>query len=270
MKTIGILISVLLVNTTVALCQKSLDDAKDNLSKSSSSSPTNRSEYSRGSSSSGSNEGSPFMEAFGELILRGFVLVTYGTLIGEVEPRSFNDQPYEEHTMGEYRKNLGQANGKQRLATISNTVILNSYIIGNDLKLNYRFLPFLGAEVNHLHFFDGGEEENNLGITSLILNFYRIRENRVSGYWGMGATYVGSGINTTGFTYNLGMDIYVGKPVSLGLSWKQAFINESSINEFRALGRYHKNKMAFHTGFVHYQLGGINYPSGVVGVEIRL
>lgn len=271
MKTIGILIIAFLVNATIAMSQKSLSSAKSNLSGSSSSSRSSRTSSSSSDADySNSDSEGALSQVIGEAILHGMAFITYGTLIGDVEPRSFNAYPYTDGDEGEYRKNFDQPKGKQSLVRLSNTVILNSYLVGNDVKLNYRFVPFLGAEVNHLHFFERSSEKTDLGITSLMLNYYRIRENRVSGYWGLGATFVGSGVNTVGFTYDLGLDVYVANPVSLGFSWKQAFINSSPVNEFCALARYHLNKIAFQGGFVHYKIGSVNYPSGVLGVEIRL
>lgn len=194
---------------------------------------------------------------------------TYGVLVGDLQPRSFMAYPYFDDENGEYNYQEAVQRIKKSSLIISNTLTVQSGTFGNDLRMNYRFLPIMGLEANHLHLFDRLDEGSDLGISSIMLNFYRIRERRVTGFWGLGATYVGSEVNTTGFSYNLGLDIYVANPVSLGFFWKQSFINETSINEFRALARYHINKLAIHGGFINYQIGDEGFPSAAVGIEYR-
>jgi len=261
MKTMTILI-LLISAINVSMAQNKLGKAKENLSE------TSPQEFSHdGDQPSSSSDGeSKFLE---NLVFEALYFVSYGTLIGQLEPRSFYAYPYADGQHGEYMQIEKGAPGKRSEFMISNTMIFHSEVYGNDLKLNYRFLPFLGVEANHLHFFDHQGENTDLGISSMMLNYYRIRENSVSGYWGLGATYVGSGVNTAGFAYNLGMDIYVGKPVSFGLAWKQSFINEETINEFKILARYHLKRIVIHGGFSYYKIGSENFPSTAIGIEYR-
>lgn len=249
---------------TITFAQESLNKAKENLS------GTSSSESSSSSSSDNNqalNDGTGFFEG---IIIEIFIQATYGVLIGGLQPRSFYRYPYAEGEHGEYKLIENEAKGNQSKFMISNTVVVQSDLYGNDLKFNYRFLPIIGVEVNHLHFFENDDENTQLGVSSLMLNYYRIRENNVSGYWGIGATYAGSGVNTSGFSYNLGMDIYVANPISVGLFWKQTFMNNSSMNEFRALARYHIKRTSIQGGFIHYKLGGVNFPSAAIGIEFRL
>lgn len=262
MKTITIII-LLMSTMTVTFAQGKLDKAKEGLSKSSSQESFSNSDDGNSNTHSGGNG---ILEG---LVIEALYFVTYNTFIGEIQPRAFYPHPYAYGQHGEYHNLEMESYGKKSKLMISNTVAVRSDMYGNDLKLNYRFIPVLGLEANHLHFFDNTVENIELGISSIMLNYYRIRENRVTGFWGLGATYVGSDVNTTGFSYNLGLDIYVSNPVSLGLFWKKSFINESSINEFRALGRYHINRFAIHGGFIHYNLGGEQFPSAALGIEFR-
>jgi hypothetical protein len=108
--------------------------------------------------------------------------------------------PYFDGENGEYNyPEVSVPRIKKSSLIISNTLTVQSGTFGNDLRMNYRFLPILGLEANHLHLFDRLDENSNLGISSFMLNFYRIRERRVTGYWGLGATYAGSDVNIMGF-----------------------------------------------------------------------
>ena len=260
MKTIAIAMLALLLTSTI-FAQSKLEKAKSDL---------------QGSSSDGSSYSSDFSSSGdgGESFVGGFfidilALFTIDALIGEMQPRNFHSYPFADGSIGEYDYIENIPDGKRSKLILSNTVAFQAGTYSNDFRLNYRFIPILGIEASHLHFFDRLDEGSNLGISSAMLNYYRIRERNVTGFWGVGVTYVGSDVNTSGFAYNLGLDIYIANPVSLGFFWKQSFINDSSINEFRALARYHIQKIAIHGGFIQYKIGDEQFPSAAIGLEYR-
>lgn len=263
MKKIAFIIILVLTNTTMTFAQDKLGKAKSDLSNTSESSNT-QSTSSEGSISDGGNS---FVGGF---VIEILYFATYGLLIGVTEPRTFTGYPYEFDVNGEYDYVHETIRPKKSKFIVSNMIVSQNDIFGNDLRVNYRFLPILGLEANHLHLFDNTGESTDLGISSIMLNYYRIRERSVTGYWGMGVTYVGSDVNNSGFAYNLGLDIYMAKPVSLEIFWKQSFINESSINEFRSVLRYHLKRFAIKGGFVNYKIGNENFPTGTFGLEFRL
>jgi hypothetical protein len=260
MKTI--LLSILLLSIGYhSLAQGKIERAKADLNSSSQS--LNRTGSGDGDGSEGASN---FVGAIG---LDMLFLATYGTLVGNLQPRYFLEYPYADGESGEYEHPEFVSVLKKSTLIISNTLTVQSGTFGNDLRLNYRFLPALGLQANHLHLFDRLDENSNLGISSLMLNFYRIRERRVTGYWGLGAAYVGSEVNTSGFSYNFGLDIFMANPVSLEIFWKQSFINESSVNEFRTMLRYHIGKLAIHGGFINYAIGNEGFPSAAIGASYR-
>lgn len=72
-----------------------------------------------------------------------------------------------------------------------------------------------------------------------MANYHRFREKDFTFWWRIGATYVGNGVDTLGFAYNLGAEIYPVKPISLHISWKQSFINQNEMDFFKAQLKYH-------------------------------
>lgn len=253
---------LLLLTINTVLAQGKLEKAKSDLK----GSPSNGTTYSSELGASEDNRGESF---FGGLFIDILTFATYGALLGNMQPRNFYPYPFTDDNIGEYDRIENNPSGNRSKFMLSNTMAFQSGTFSNDLRANYRFIPILGVEANHLHFFDRLDEGSNLGMSSVMLNYYRIRERSVTGYWGVGATYVWSDIKTTGFAYNLGLDIYIAKPVSLGILWKQSFINESSINEFRAAGRYHIRNIAISGGFTQYKLGDEKFPSAAIGLEYR-
>ena len=70
-----------------------------------------------------------------------------------------------------------------------------------------------------------------------------------------------------GFAYNIGTEIYPFKPISLYASWKQSFINSTSIDVFKAQVKYHIKEAALFTGYHEFQLGGVKSSGFVLGME---
>lgn len=195
---------------------------------------------------------------------------TIGILLGEMESRYFYEYPYSDGSHGEYSLFTQDVPLKRSQFIISNTFFASGKeFYGNDLKLNFRFAPLVGIEVSHLYFFEQNPKVE-LGVSSFMINYYRVREKNVTAYWGIGATYVGNGVDETGLAYQVGIDVYLNKPFSLGASWKQSLINDSSVDEFKLLVRHHRKRFSFHGGFHHYKLGSVSINAMGVGLDYRL
>ena len=100
-----------------------------------------------------------------------------------------------------------------------------------------------------------------------MANYYRFREKYFTGWWGLGVSYVGNEVNSYGFTYALGIEVYPLKPVSFHLSWKESFINENSIGEFKSQVKYHFKKLALYSVFHHNNVAGEIIKAPVIGLE---
>jgi hypothetical protein len=251
----------------ISFSQTKLSTAKQKLSSNSSSSSTSSSS---GSSSSSSSSDRTFGNLFADIFVEVFLIAGYEGLFGHLEYRHFAPYPYYyDNVNGEY--DFGAVDGDKRslLKARVNYFSANS-IQGVQANVTYRFLPVLGLELSHNNFFENNLVGNsdNLNTTSFLLNYYRIRERSVTGWWGIGATYVGNEVNTAGFVYAIGLEVYPCKPISLQASFQQSFINESNINELRFQLKYHRKKVAYYTGYHDYSIAGIGISGFVLGVEV--
>lgn len=189
----------------------------------------------------------------------------YGALIGNSEYRQLTPYPYYNNSKGEYL--LANNNpSKNSNFKIGVNQLFNSDINALELNANYRFIPILGIEVSHLNFSERSiQGKAYLDVTSFMLNYYRIREQSISLWWGMGASYVGNKIDTWGFTYNIGTEIFPFKPVSLYTNYKQSFINANNINQFKFQVKYHIKNVALYTGYHTNELGSENVSGLILG-----
>jgi len=191
----------------------------------------------------------------------------YGAIIGNSEFRTLTPYPYYKNSKGEYLK-LNENKTKNSLFKIGVNQLFNSNINALELSANYRVLPILGIEATHLNFSESSiQGKEYLDISSMMVNYYRIREQGVSLWWGVGASYVGNGVDTWGFSYNIGAEFFPFKPISLQTKYKQSFINYSEVNEFKLHLKYHIKNVGLFAGYHANSLGGENVNGPIFGAE---
>ena len=262
-------ILLLLLSVVTANSQGKLEKAKENLS-SKNNSNTNKNETTeiRVSHSTPSNsiidfENTSLIEAFGGLIFWS----TIGTTFGRAEERNLTPYPYFDNTSGEYSKNNFNTNRKTGFKLGFN-YFLNT-VKGLEISGTYKIKPILGIEASHIHFYENRLQKPTdfFDITSVMANYYRVREKHITLWWGLGASYVSNEVKTLGFAYNLGTEIYPVKPISLHISWKQSLINNSSVDAFKSHIKYHYKKAALVFGYNNFNLGGEKNTGVTLGLE---
>lgn len=261
------LIFLCLILPHLGVSQGKLDRAKKELSGRTNPDSTTRNYNSNdNTSSSSSSSDNVVSQAAVEL----FLLISYKIAFGNLEDRYFAPYPYYyDNVNGEY--DFGYEKGDK--SSVMGLEV--NYLLGNaanavEADLNYRFVPFLGLELNHQSFFEQGLSAGDyLDVTSLMVNYYRIRERWFTGWFGVGVTYVGNGVETFGAAYNLGLNIYPIKPISMAVAYKQSFINSSQINTVKYQLKYHLKQLAFYLGYHHTSLGGVTVSGAVTGFQTR-
>lgn len=247
----------------ISFSQGKLSTAKNNLSSRSNTSSSSSSSSNRGSSIGGSNVG-----FFGEVFIELFAFIGYKAMFGEWEYRHFTPYPYYySNVNGEYDFGLQNDDKTSQLRLGTN------YLVGNvvnsfELNARYRFDPLWGVELHHQSFFEDTRNGTDyLDVTSIGVNYYRIRERGITAWWGAGISYVGSDVGSIGVMYNVGTEIYPFRPVSLHVSFQQALINNSNVGTLRSQLKFHRKKTAYYLGYHDISLGGVKASGAVLGVE---
>lgn len=253
----------------IAFSQNKLDKAKKKMKQKSSTTVSSSSSSSSTSSTRtrrSRRNSSDFETDFENILIEIGFKATVGIAIGQVQERDLNPYPYFYDNEGEYAGILSNTGRKQSLRLGVNYVF--NRVDGLEFNATYKPLPILGIEASHIHFSEKKRTNTDaLDITSLLFNYHRIREKNISIWWGIGATYVGNGVNTLGFSYGLGTEIYPVKPLSLHISWKESFINNSEIGVFKSQLKYHMKEKAFFLGYHHFQIAGEDISGPTVGFE---
>lgn len=262
------IIYLLLLCSSVVFSQQKLKNAKENLTKNNtkmySASSVNKNEDPEESSKSTESFSKELSNSFLGILGDVILFASAGVVFGDAEKREITPYPYFDG--GEFTASFDE-NTKRNNFRIGANYLFNSV---KALEINGLFKPnpIVGIEVSHLHF----SEKNRLAtdyldISSLMLNYNRFRERYFSLWWGLGATYIGNAVNRVGFTYGVGTEIYPWNPVSIHFSWKESFLNDSEIGILKTQLKIHLKKIALFSGYHHYEVGGVLFEGGIIGVE---
>jgi len=243
--------------------QSRLKNAKENLSQN----DLNTISYNNSSVESKHKKNTFLTFLFVELIAEPLLWGGKTLLIGKKEVRVFNPIPYENNHYGEYLKfDKNDYGYRVNLLQASINYSSGKYRInGLHVDLESRFSDLIGITARHSHF----DETENLDLSGLTFNYYRIREEYISAWWSLGVCYLANKVNSVGFRYGVGTRIFVKKPISVLLSWQQNFINSETINESKINVDYHLKKLNVFVGYNHYNLAAIETSSITIGLRYK-
>lgn len=263
---------LVLLITSAVMGQGKLNKAKDNINKSKSSASA-RSSKDKDNDDGGDGVSEDDVETFLHTLSYSYV-----GLFGYGEFTDLNIYPYyenaregeylsesvKEDTTGAYifkdakevdfRLDASYFGGGAVNGVLTKVTLKPVYLVGVDVSYNYLYEDVI-------------DETVKFEIFSAMANYYRVRTGKVTGYWGLGYTYVGRGVKAGGFAYQLGVGYFVKRPFSLSAIWKQSFLHNATINEFSTLGKYHYKRAAFYVGWKHHGLAGIPVNGAVAGIQ---
>ncbi|MEM9679869.1 MAG: hypothetical protein AAF901_06060 [Bacteroidota bacterium] len=260
----------IICSCTLVFSQSSkLDRAKESLTDSSTPTSISNSESNNRNDSSGSGS------LLGSLILDIFAYTAYGVLVEspwemdtDMHFANFTNYPYQNRGIGNFTySNLGEDIKLSRL-DIRNTFLLGSRnLFGSHFGAEFRFFQRMNLEVEHLQLFEfiNGDTET-FSLTSILLNYHRIRTQNVDLYFGIGVMHVGSGVNETGLSYNIGAEWFIRKPLSLLVSHKGTSINSQPVRKTKAVVKYHFKNYHASVGQEYFTLGDIQINPFSIGI----
>lgn len=271
-----ILFVVLFTFSLNSYSQTRLNSAKSDLKNSSSSSSSE--------SSSSNDDDNDFLElllieAIAEPLLTVGGLITYGILIEtEWEKNSnmhyarFTPYPYAYGAYGDYMyEPVGSIDSltPARVDLNNSLVRSDSRLFGNHLNAKVRFEKRFSIDGGYLQLFENGPLGNeSFSFFNTSINYYRIRTNRFSLWYGPGVGYIGNEVKRFGFTLNTGAEWFVARPVSLFASYKHTFLGSDTVSLFESRLKYHIKNYNLSGGFERYKLGSVNLSNVAVGVGV--
>jgi hypothetical protein len=235
-------------------------------------------EHTSKSSKSGAfvNRDSSFGEQIATFFLKVFLIATYG--VAFETPMEFNSRmhdaeiahyPFEKGHQGNFIYTDSTNYMSIRFDIRNNFVIENNSLYGNNFAANFRFLKRFALDVDHVYLTEKvAEGKDFFSMYSSLLKYYRIRTQRFDAWYGLGAVYVASGVNTFGFGAGFGAEWFVVKPISLDFSHKWGYINENTVNKTKLLLKYHIKNYHISSGYEQFKIGVSKIDAFSIGIGL--
>jgi hypothetical protein len=257
--------------------QKKIEKSKEALTESSG---VRNNSSSSSSSRSSSSSSSSSDNLFAEIIIEGFIYITYGTfkygLIGDYNNEEhlnnkLSPYPFKEGSYGNFNSNDSLYRNRMRL-DLENSFIYNSNnLFGNHLKAKIRPFQYfyLQTDFHQLYEFDKiNDKSYKLSIFQFNFCYDRIRFNRFNLGWSLGATYIGNEVKKAGFAYGLNADYFLSRNISFTGTAKWSSINTHPVNSFELQNKLHKKNYCFSLGFEHLKIAEPTYNFVTLGAGI--
>ncbi|PQJ80178.1 hypothetical protein BTO18_13780 [Polaribacter porphyrae] len=251
-----------------------LNNAKESLK--TTSSTTNSSSSKRSSKSSSNDDDSFFGSLIAELFIKLFSYTAYGVAIespfeydSSMHSAEIANYPYETKDYGNFIYTDSTNYKIIRLDIYNRFLLENKDLFGNNLGLDFRFLKRFSLNADFTSFSENvSGKRDNFTMYSAILKYHRIRTQRFDAWFGLGATHVANSVNETGFTFGVGGEWFIKKPISLLFSHQTTSINAERVNNTKLLLKYHIKHYRISTGYEHYRLGVSKINTFSLGIEV--
>ncbi len=199
----------------------------------------------------------PFQDLFIQIMWN----ITYGIAfetIFEKETKmhraGISKYPYIENKIGNYSY-VDSLSVAYRFSVTDSWLRESTSLSGNIANLQLRFAKRLDINLGYLELIEKNNfTTDNFSLFSAMLNYHRIRTQKIDLWYGLGVIHVANNINKTGFAYGIGAEWFVVKPISLFASTKSSIINRETISKNRILLKYYQKKWQFYSGYKNFKL----------------
>lgn len=283
MKRIFVLIMFLFAMNLASYAQTGkLEKGKESLKESSSSSNATSSTTSTtkksGRRTRNYNDNSSFRSFFAGIFIDLFAYTAYGVAIespfelnGRMHDAELANYPYQSSFHGNFIYTDSINYNITRFDITNNFILENSNLYGNNFGVDFRFLKRFGLEFDYLYLTEKtNRNRDQFSLYSALINYHRIRTQKLDAWFGLGVMHVGYNVNKTGFGVGLGTEWFVAKPISLKFSHKWTNINSREVNNTKLLLKYHIKNYHISSGYEHFKIGVSKIDAFSIGVGVSL
>lgn len=183
---------------------------------------------------------------------------------------SITKYPYYNSNKGNYSYEWDESMTNSRITISSRYIYENARIEGTHINMDMSFLKRLALEIDYLQLWENNPNfgDNALALYTILAKYNRVRTEKFDAFWGIGAKYIDGNVNEWGFTYGLGAELFIAKPISIESNFNQTFINNSSINQFNALLNYHVSQYKLSAGYESLKIGSQDFSTISLGLSV--
>ena len=175
-------------------------------------------------------------------------LIFVATPWEEMHPDWIAPPPYRSYSKGDFTRNDSIALGYR--VDFHNTFLTNALQVGNHANLQLHCFRRFSLELDHLILRDySSENKRTWQFTSFLVNYHRIRLEKLNVYGGLGLNYVNNPYDKKALKAGIGMNLFPLKPLSFYLSAHNTFLKEGNLTQWKTGMKYHWHSQAFSIGY---------------------
>ncbi len=173
---------------------------------------------------------------------------------------NYSRYPYEKQDIGLY----DSKSNKKFTAQFTTNYFHSNQLKGLDFNLKLAGTA-VGIRVDLSTLWEKDDDGKNYNITfnNIFLNFYRIRESEVTMWWGLGAKAID--FDHT-FAIDLGLELFLFKPVSFYLDYSVGFYEDFIIQELNTSLNIYSGRYYLKVGYHGHYIEGAFLSGPTIGV----
>jgi hypothetical protein len=257
-------------NTFIFSQNGKLNNGKESLKTTKSTSEGTKTLKTTSSKSATANNSNPFARILWSLAaytVYGVAVESPWEMNGRMHDAEISTYPYKNGNSGNYIYTDSTNYNMTRFDITNSFVIENKNLYGNNFGVNFRFLKRFALDVDYLFLTEKVNENNDsFSLYSALLKYYRVRTQKLDAWFGLGIMHVGSDVNKSGFGIGVGAEWFFVEPISAHFSHKFTSINSESVNKTQILLKYHLKNYHISSGYESFNIGVSKINTFSIGV----
>ncbi|MDT9499883.1 hypothetical protein [Capnocytophaga canimorsus] len=168
---------------------------------------------------------------------------------------SLSPYPFYQNHKGDYQYYTNDL-VRWRLDVANYYLLEKGKLSANFLDLKFRLMRRLSISTSYISFRETLiHQKEKLDLFCTNLDYYRVRTPYFSMYWGLGAGYIGNGLNQLGLSVKTGSEIFI-KPFTIQADFGYIAFKNNDITLFAIGPKYHLNRYHFGLKYQYSNLAG--------------
>jgi hypothetical protein len=260
---------LLLALSQPVFSQGKLDKAKRDIKEGRKTEESSRDYYSTDEESS---------STFGQrLVGQAIYWASYGIFIGSYRLEDhlhyrLSAYPFVGEGTGDYTPYLEYEDKNNLRLDLSSQFMMGDNLNGNHLKLKIRPTHLFYLQADYIELIEPIDNNafNHLSLFNFNLAYDRLRFERLSLGYTLGATYRANEVQSAGLNYGLSFDAYLFHQISLSASIKGSYVNNRPVDQLEFAFRYHYKRLSASIGNEFIRIGTPVFRFTTFGIGVYL
>lgn len=196
-------------------------------------------------------------------LLIDMIIYSPEILFGSSSTFSYSDYPYENNS-GLFEK------GNDKLWHIDFSLYYSQADVnlkGLNIDANIHPSRYWSVRAKHNRFSELiNFNEDNLNFSQIYIQYNRVRLEKFNLQWGLGLVSMQGESYEQGLGFNIGMDLYFYKPLSLDFEYSIAYLNDAMFTDVTTRLNLYSDRFKVYLGYKYMSLGRVDLNNFLIGI----